>query len=133
MTGRGEERCIFDNRQGILGQWRPESPGTLAGARSWHALNEMLLGLDGQPYEAYQKLLGSFEHKMFTLVFDRTQAHADDAPSRIRAIVPWDATEYPDNFVQRDIRAVALADFLSRLADDNIRETYERYGIGAAG
>ncbi|KAK5131165.1 hypothetical protein LTR08_001251 [Meristemomyces frigidus] len=93
------------------------------GSRDWSRLESDLRSIDGQQYGAYKRLLGKYQHESpaFTLSVDHVQGDAFASPSRVRAIMPWEQTGLPDEYLLSDARRVALCDFVTRVCASMIR------------
>jgi len=92
------------------------------------------LRIDGRGYKAYKGLAGAYRFEGGTLSIDHVQGDPFAAPSRIRALVPWEMTRYPDHARANRVRRRALADFLARAIDRRIREDRgPRRGSGGSG
>ncbi|KAK5124465.1 hypothetical protein LTR85_001682 [Meristemomyces frigidus] len=110
-----------------------DAPG---GTKDWTGLENVLRNIDGQQYGAYKRLLGRYHHASpdFTLSIDRVQADAYAPPSTVRAIVPWKETGLPDEYLQSDIRRIAVSDFVTRVCASLIRSKHlDRNIVGGKG
>ena len=83
---------------------------------------------------AYKRLLGTYKHAQpkFALSIDHVQGDAYAAPSRVRAIMPWQETGLPDEYLESDVRKIALCDFVTRVAADFIRSKHLDRNIGSS-
>lgn len=83
---------------------------------------------------AYKRISGKYEHASpsFTLSVDHVQADAYAAPSRVRVIMPWEETGLPDEYLQTDIRRIAVADFVTRVCAGLIRAKHLDRSIDGA-
>ncbi|MEX1081409.1 MAG: ABC-ATPase domain-containing protein [Halofilum sp. (in: g-proteobacteria)] len=79
-----------------------------------HQLERMLERIDGRGYKAYKELRGHYELFGFTLRVDHVQADPYAAPSRMRAIVPWDQARLPAGAHASVARSRAARDFVAR-------------------
>ena len=77
-------------------------------------LERTLERIDGKGYKAYKDIEGAFDFPRFTLRVDHVQADPFAAPSRLRAVVPWDVARLPDAVHASEPRARAARDFLAR-------------------
>ncbi|KAK5696894.1 hypothetical protein LTR17_024213 [Elasticomyces elasticus] len=101
----------------------------------WDRLQNDLRSIDGQQYGAYKRLHGKYEHASptFTLSVDHVQGDAYAAPSRVRAIIPWSETGLPDEYLQSDIRRIALCDFVTRACASVIRAKHLDQNVSGGG
>ncbi|EME81112.1 uncharacterized protein MYCFIDRAFT_197923 [Pseudocercospora fijiensis CIRAD86] len=103
--------------------------------KSWQQLERDLVAIDSQQYGAYKRLLGTYQHEdrpHFTLVIDHIQGDAYAAPSRVRAIVKWSHTGFPDDCLRHDIRRIALCDYVTRVAASIISSNHLHRKVGSA-
>ncbi|KAK4498227.1 hypothetical protein PRZ48_010884 [Zasmidium cellare] len=109
-------------------QQRPGPP------KDWQQLEYDLQGIDGQQYGAYKRLLGKYDHAgpRFTLSVDHVQGDAYAAPSKVRSIVPWSETGFPKEYLDSDVRRIALCDFVSRIAGSIIQAKHLDRNVGNA-
>ncbi len=70
--------------------------------------------IDGRGYKAYKDIAGRHPFDRFTLHVDHVQADPFAAPSRMRAIVPWDIAALPPGVHASAARERAARDFLAR-------------------
>lgn len=72
---------------------------------------------------AYKRLLGKYEHAKpdFTLSIDHVQGDAYASPSRVRVVMPWEQTGLPNDYLQSDIRRIAVCDFVTRVCASLLR------------
>lgn len=68
----------------------------------------------------------------FTLMLDHIQGDAYAAPSRVRVVMPWSETGFPDLYLQTDIRRIALADMVTRYAAAYITAQHFNNNVGEA-
>ena len=61
------------------------------------------------------------------------QGDAFASPSRVRAIMPWQQTGLPNDFLQSDVRRIALCDFVTRVCAAMIRSKHMDQGPNAGG
>ncbi|KAK0314264.1 hypothetical protein LTR91_001060 [Friedmanniomyces endolithicus] len=101
----------------------------------WDRLQDDLRSIDGQQYGAYKRLLGKYEHSSptFTLSVDHVQGDAYASPSRVRAVIPWQETGLPDEYLQSDIRRIALCDFVTRICAAMIRAKHLDQNVSGGG
>ncbi|TKA67915.1 hypothetical protein B0A55_09718 [Friedmanniomyces simplex] len=101
----------------------------------WDRLQDDLRGIDGQQYGAYKRLLGKYKHTspIFTLSVDHVQGDAYAAPSRVRAVMPWRETGLPEEYLQFDIRRIALCDFVTRVCAAMIRAKHLDQNVSGGG
>ncbi|KAK5741687.1 hypothetical protein LTS12_024529 [Elasticomyces elasticus] len=101
----------------------------------WDRLQNDLISIDGQQYGAYKRLHGKYEHASptFTLSVDHVQGDAYAAPSRVRAIMPWRETGLPDEYLQSDVRRIALCDFVTRVCASMIRAKHLDQNVSGGG
>ncbi|KAF2173890.1 hypothetical protein M409DRAFT_16159 [Zasmidium cellare ATCC 36951] len=129
--GRGRGRGVsssheFNDSSPQSQQQRPGPP------KDWQQLEYHLQGIDGQQYGAYKRLLGKYEHAgpRFTLSVDHVQGDAYAAPSKVRSIVPWSETGFPKEYLDSDVRRIALCDFVSRIAGSIIQAKHLDRNVG---
>ena len=97
-------------------------------------LREACLRIDGRGYKAYKSLAGAYRFEGVTLSIDHVQGDPFAAPSRVRALVPWELAGYPDHARASAVRRRALADHLARAVDGALREERgPRRGSGGSG
>lgn len=96
-------------------------------------LRRLLQSLDGQSYKAYKQLKGSYAFKTFDLWIDYVQGDPFAAPSRLRVTVPRPAAGFPESLWENPVRAVALADFLTRQFYDQAWQLQSHRGSGKSG
>ncbi|KAF7190544.1 hypothetical protein HII31_07703 [Pseudocercospora fuligena] len=104
-------------------------------SKSWHQLEGDLVAIDSQQYGAYKRLLGRYKHEErppFTLSIDHVQGDAYAAPSRVRAIVKWSDTGFPDDCLKHEIRRIALCDYVTRVAGSIIQSRHLDHNVGSA-
>jgi len=77
-------------------------------------LREACLRIDGRGYKAYKSLAGVYRFEGADLSIDHVQGDPFAAPSRLRAVVPWELAGYPDHARANPVRRRALADLLAR-------------------
>ncbi|KAI6839394.1 hypothetical protein KC340_g7941 [Hortaea werneckii] len=152
MSGRGRGRgAYFRAKYGGGGRGRGGGPAgdtygqgppmiddsmpQAGGTRDWKQLTNDLKSIDGQQYGAYKRLYGKYEHTgpSFTLSVDHVQGDAFASPSRVRAIMPWQQTGLPKEFLQSDIRRIALCDYVTRVCASVIRSKHMDQGPNAGG
>ena len=87
-------------------------------------LTDMLLNMDNKPYNFYKDLYGhSFQYEsVFDLKFEHIQGDPYAAPSRICVTLPLDRSRFPTWSWESPSRAVALADYVCRVAVQTISE-----------
>jgi len=78
------------------------------------ALEQDLERIDGRGYKAYKDIAGEYRFPRFRLRVDHVQADPFAAPSRARAIVPWDVAALPEAAHASAPRQRAARDFLAR-------------------
>jgi len=78
------------------------------------ALRQALMRLDGRGYKAYRAIAGEHALEGFTLHVDHVQADPYAAPSRMRALVPWQRADLPADTRAGGARTRAARDFLAR-------------------
>ncbi|KAK3691239.1 hypothetical protein LTR37_018771 [Vermiconidia calcicola] len=136
--GRGQ---YYKNRYGGRGRGSPNrgsepdqrsSSGASDVVRDWGRLQDDLNQIDGSQYGAYKRLLGTYKHVQpeFALSIDHVQGDAYAAPSRVRAIMPWQETGLPNEYLESEVRKIALCDFVTRVAADFIRSKHLERNIG---
>ncbi|GAB7360988.1 hypothetical protein MBLNU230_g0971t1 [Neophaeotheca triangularis] len=106
-----------------------------ANSGDWDQLAAVLRSVDGQSYPAYKQLLGKFTHQGpdFTLAVDHVQGDAYAPPSRVRAIMPWNQTGFPSDYLQNQVRRIALGDYVTRMATAFIRGQHLDQGNAGSG
>ncbi|KAK0361704.1 hypothetical protein LTR94_022293 [Friedmanniomyces endolithicus] len=129
-----------------------QSVGSSASHGAWDRLQDDLRSIDGQQYAqpvvarlklqvlrsdtgAYKRLLGKYQHTSptFTLSVDHVQGDAYASPSRVRAVIPWQETGLPDEYLQSDIRRIALCDFVTRVCASMIRAKHLDQNVSGGG
>lgn len=78
------------------------------------SLERTLERIDGRGYKAYKDLLGRHDFSGFTLGIDHVQADPFAAPSRMRALVPWEHAPLPAGLHASTARSRAARDYLAR-------------------
>jgi predicted ABC-class ATPase len=96
-------------------------------------LEQLLLRLDGKSYGAYKEIRGRYEFGNFTLWIDYVQGDPFAAPSQLRVQVPQTVAKFPPTLYDTPDRAMALADYLTRAADQATRQYRTRRGSGKSG
>ncbi len=97
-------------------------------------LREACLRIDGRGYKAYKSLAGAYRFDGVTLSIDHVQGDPFAAPSRLRAIVPWDRAGFPEHARENRVRRRALADLLARALERVLADrTAPRRGSGGSG
>ncbi|KAK3051326.1 hypothetical protein LTR09_007349 [Extremus antarcticus] len=152
MSGRGRggggRGAYFKNRYGGGGRGRgrgSSGPGD-SGASSqegqtstsnrsvkdWRQLQGDLESIDRSQYGAYKQLLGTYQHTQpaFSLSIDYVQGDPYASPSRVRAIMPWQETGLPDDYLGSDARKIAVGDFVTRVAAEFIRTKHLDENLG---
>ncbi|KAF2724055.1 hypothetical protein K431DRAFT_218646 [Polychaeton citri CBS 116435] len=104
-----------------------------ASSRDWDQLGQDLGILDGQPYPAYKRLLGTYTHGIFKLSVDHVQGDAYAPPSRVRTIMQWSRTGLPARYLTTDIRKIAVCDYVTRVAADVIRQKHMDRNVQGGG
>ena len=94
--GRGRGRGAQSSSQDSTQSSTALSNGGVT--KDWTQLQNDLLQIDGSQYGAYNRLLGKYAHAQpnFTLSVDHIQGDPYAAPSRVRAIMPWNETGFPN-------------------------------------
>jgi predicted ABC-class ATPase len=77
-------------------------------------LERKLLAIDGRGYKAYKEIRGRYRGEGFTLIVDHVQGDPYAAPSRLRALVPWDVAAVPDHVRTGPARTRGARDFIAR-------------------
>ncbi len=101
--------------------------------RSEGQLRRQLVDLDGQSYGAYKSLRGSYDFGDFTLHLDYIQGDPFAAPSQGRVWIPQTVAQLNPAWYQTPIRAIALADYLTRQFCRQMRELSGNRGSGKSG
>lgn len=96
-------------------------------------LRDRLIHLEGQGYPAYKALRGDYAMAGFTLHLDHIQADPFAAPSRVRVTVPQTTAQFPPHLWTLPIRAIALADSLTRQFHQASQAQNQRLGSGHSG
>jgi predicted ABC-class ATPase len=96
-------------------------------------LRDRLVHLEGQGYPAYKALRGDYAMADFTLHLDHIQADPFAAPSRVRVTVPQTTAQFPPDLWSLPIRAIALADYLTRQFHRASQAQNQRLGSGHSG
>ncbi|KAB7624099.1 ABC-ATPase domain-containing protein [Alkalilimnicola sp. S0819] len=78
------------------------------------ALERQLAALHGRGYKAYKSLTGEYAYPRCRLYIDHVQADPYAAPSRLRALVPWEQARLPDSARRGGARERAARDFIAR-------------------
>ncbi|PSN15189.1 ATPase [filamentous cyanobacterium CCP5] len=97
------------------------------------SLRQQLNALDGKGYKAYKALQGSYQFPQFELEINYVQGDPFAAPSRLRILLPQAQAEFPPDCWRSGIRAIALADFLTRQFDNKARQFPSQRGSGKSG
>ncbi len=84
-------------------------------------LIESLHRLDGRNYGSYKSLIGDWDFGAFKLAIDRVQADPYAPPSSLRASAQPTSAGLPAELLETDDQRVAVADFLTRSFERNIR------------
>lgn len=96
-------------------------------------LRDRLIHLENQGYPAYKALRGDYAMAGFTLHLDHIQADPFAAPSRVRVTVPQTTAQFPPDLWTLPIRAIALADYLTRQFHWASQAQNQRLGSGHSG
>ncbi len=78
------------------------------------SLEATLKRIDGRGYKAYNDIEGRHGYPGFTLCVDKVQADPFAAPSRLRAIVPWERAALPEGARGGASRRRAARDYIAR-------------------
>ncbi|MBK1725733.1 ABC-ATPase domain-containing protein [Halorhodospira neutriphila] len=78
------------------------------------ALQETLQRIDGRGYKAYRDIEGRHEGAGLTLHVDKVQADPFAAPSRLRAVIPWQRAALPEAALRGEPRRRAARDYIAR-------------------
>ncbi|ASC70448.1 hypothetical protein XM38_013870 [Halomicronema hongdechloris C2206] len=97
------------------------------------ALRQQLHRLDGQSYKAYKSIRGTYEFPDFTLHIDYVQGDPFAAPSQVRLQVPRQTARFPAELYSSPVRAVALADYLTRQVYQVAQQLKSNRGSGKSG
>lgn len=89
--------------------------------------------LDGQTYKAYKSIRGEHDFGDFTLIIDHVQADPFAAPSRVRVRVSQAVANFPVHLWSAPMRAIALADYLTRQFYRISRQQDRQPGSGKSG
>ncbi|MGA1821214.1 MAG: ABC-ATPase domain-containing protein [Thermoplasmatota archaeon] len=90
--------------------------------------------IDGRGYKAYRDIGGSYEMDGFDLFIDRVQGDPFASPSRIRARVPLEEAGFPVDYLDGNIRRIALRDYLTRtFCSSASKNARGRRGLGSSG
>ncbi|MCP4654991.1 MAG: ABC-ATPase domain-containing protein, partial [bacterium] len=85
-------------------------------------LERILQTIDGRGYRAYKQLRGSYRFEECTLLIDHVQGDPYAAPSRLRAVVPWQVAQLPEHALAGADRRRAARDFIARTFRRTARE-----------
>jgi predicted ABC-class ATPase len=97
-------------------------------------LRHTLHRIDGRGYRAYKDIAGGYELGHVHLWVDHVQGDPFAAPSRIRVELSGRVAGFPPDLLERNIRRIALQDFLVRRFDDAIGDAGgRRSGSGHSG
>ncbi|MFW5712590.1 MAG: P-loop domain-containing protein, partial [Spirochaetota bacterium] len=77
-------------------------------------LSSELKRLDRRGYKAYKDIAGRWDFRNFQLYIDHVQGDPFAAPSRVRARVPMQVADFPDDTYHNRSREVGLRDHLTR-------------------
>ena len=77
-------------------------------------LEATLKRIDGRGYKAYKDIEGRHAGAGYTLCVDKVQADPFAAPSRLRAIVPWQQAALPEGALSGEPRQRAARDYIAR-------------------
>ncbi|ABM61842.1 ABC-ATPase domain-containing protein [Halorhodospira halophila] len=95
-------------------------------------LQTLLQRLDGRGYKAYKDIQGRHAFPGFTLCVDKVQADPFAAPSRMRAVVPWQQVALPEPALAGEPRRRAARDYIARaFANEADGEQAVRIDAGA--
>ncbi|KAF2772670.1 hypothetical protein EJ03DRAFT_287806 [Teratosphaeria nubilosa] len=145
MSARGRGRGAYyrakygggRGRGGLFVGAQAQAPeSAFSGPRDWSRLQSDLAAIDGQQYGAYKRLLGKYDFTQSpnsTLSIDHVQGDAYASPSKVRAIVPWSQTGLPNEYLQSDVRRIALCDFVTRVCANMIREKHMDRNMAGGG
>jgi predicted ABC-class ATPase len=89
--------------------------------------------IDGQGYGAYKRIAGAYELHDFVLYVDHVQSDPFAAPSRLRADFPATTSQIPDDLLRTRPRRTAVADFLNRRLEHELRRVSKPRGSGKSG
>lgn len=85
------------------------------------ALERTLHRIDGKGYGSYQQLQGTYDFGRFRLAIDKVQVDPYAPPSLMRVIIDSSTAGLPADLVSDARGRVAVADFLTRGFDQNLR------------
>ncbi|KAK6440352.1 hypothetical protein LTR95_003433, partial [Oleoguttula sp. CCFEE 5521] len=88
--------------------------------RTWDDLVRDLRGIDGQLNGADKRLLGRYQHHLFTLSVDHVQGNVFAPRSCVRAVMQWPQTGFPTTCLESNVHKIALSDFVTRAAAEFI-------------
>lgn len=77
-------------------------------------LRKTLQRIDGRGYKAYRDIEGKHAFTRFTLLVDKVQADPYAAPSRLRALVPWQQAGLTSSALANQPRRRGARDYLAR-------------------
>jgi len=77
-------------------------------------LKSLLHSIDGKGYKAYKDLKGAYDFPDFRLIVDHIQGDPFAAPSRMRAVVPYNTAALPEHVFAGGPRQRAARDYIAR-------------------
>lgn len=97
-------------------------------------LAQTLARIDGRGYPAYKDTRGAYQMEPgVTLFIDHVQGDPFAAPSKMRIRVDASQAQFPSDLFDTRVRAVALADFLTRQVHRQLGSVQGRRGSGKSG
>lgn len=100
---------------------------------SYQNLKIILKRIHGKGYKAYKEIKGNYLFPDFILFIDHVQADPFASPSKIRIRVSQKKALFPKNTYTPKIRAIALADYLTRKFHDEASKSCSKKGTGKSG
>ncbi len=78
------------------------------------SLRNELRRIDGAGYKAYKGIRGEYRFPSYTLTIDHIQGDPFASPSRIRVLFPIKNALFPEEFLDNNLKQIALSDFIGR-------------------
>lgn len=89
-------------------------------------LEKDIFSINGYGYKAYKDLQGIYNIGKFKFSIDHVQGDPFASPSRVRAIIDINKSEFPRNLFDKNYKRIAMQDYLTRLFDNNLRKNFSK-------
>ncbi len=99
--------------------------------KNQETLKRALIALEGKSYGAYKEIKGSYKVKDYIIEVQHVQGDPFASPSKIRIFMDLQVAQIPSYLVNTKIKRIAVADFLTRFFEQNIKRLYD--GVRGSG